>query len=335
MRAWRPLAAVPCLFLLGCGASGPEVRLTSDPAEWAPAAVLVLPPLGAASAIPQGGSYPEGVYAVTLPEAVAATASALTGALGASTTTLTVSLYREVAPVPVARPATVSATALAAARPLASVTAATATGGAESTAVASASSTGLSGALALSTTSSVTATLLTGSRPVASTQPVPAGAPAKPRTADLIETVSRQYLDARLIDPAAAKALGEALGVESYLVTAILRYGPEIEGDAQQVSKGVGTAVSKTTDLGINVASSYTIVYYNAQLRTALIRSSDGAVMWDAASRQRDRRGVMRDVTQDSLLKTAVDTLAQAFPWRTMEPEEQGKEIREGDKGKR
>jgi len=109
------------------------------------------------------------------------------------------------------------------------------------------------------------------------------------------------------------------VGADAYLVTAILRYGPESEGDAQQVSKGVGTAVSKTTDLGINVASSYTIVYYNAQIRSALIRSSDGAVMWDAASRQRERRGMMRDVTQASLLKAAVDTLASGFPWRTVE----------------
>jgi len=150
MHPWRSLAVVPCLFLLGCGASGPEVRVTSDPGEWAPATVLVLPPLGASTAIPAGGTYPEGVYAVTLPEAVAATASALTGALSASTTTVKVSQYRE----------------------------------GPSDAV-------LSGAGAGSATAPAITELFLRSAAVSGTQPVTAAAPAKPRTADLIETVSR------------------------------------------------------------------------------------------------------------------------------------------------
>lgn len=239
MHRLRARHLLVALALAGCGASGPEVRTTSDPAEWTPTRMLVLPPAGGSGAIPPGTVFPEGVTATTLPEAIAATASALVEGLRLSAT------------------------------------------GCQSAAA----------------------------EPFSRTD-----------TAGLLETVNKQYLDTRTIDPAAARALGEALGADAYWLTAILRYGPEVDGDAQQVTKGVGTSV-KTTDVGINVASSYIIVYYNAQIRTALVRSSDGAIMWDAASRQRERRGALRTVTQASVLRAAVDTLMQGFPWRGVEPE--------------
>jgi len=278
------------LALAGCGASGPEVRTTSDPAEWAPTRIVVLPPTGGSSVIPPGTTFPEGVTATTLPEAVAATASALSDAIRTSTTLI------EVAPWV---PFTITAAGLPA--------------------PARASSTALAQALAAAST--LAQDPLAGASPgsssaAASSQP----AVSKTDIAGLIEEVSRQYLDARQIDPATAKALGAALGTDAYLLTAMLRYGPEVDGDAQQVSKGVGTSV-KTTDLGINFASSYIIVYYNAQLRSALVRSADGMIVWDAASRQRERRGALRTVTQASVLKTAVETLMVGFPWKAVEPD--------------
>lgn len=231
--------AVCALALAGCGMAGPEIRTTCDPTEWCPVRLLVLAPCVAAGAIPPGTTFPEGVTPVTLPEAIAATGSALVEGLRLTATAVESSLL-----------------------------------------------------VAFSRT----------------------------ETAALAEAVNRQYLDTRTLDPASARALGEALGVEAYLVTAILRYGPEVDADAQQVSKGVGTSV-KTTDVGINVAGTYIMVYYNAHVRTALVRSADGAVMWDAASRQRERRGALRTVTQASVLKAAVDTLMAGFPWRAVEPD--------------
>jgi len=57
-------------------------------------------------------------------------------------------------------------------------------------------------------------------------------------------------------------------------------------------------------------------------VRCALVRLSDGAIMWDAAIRDRRRPSLLGSVTMETVANEAVDRLFAAFPWLKQAPVE-------------
>ncbi len=151
------------------------------------------------------------------------------------------------------------------------------------------------------------------------------GAFSRTRTAFLGEKMVRQYASARAIDPDIARRLGEELiaseisvgtdhRIDSVLVTMLLRYGPEMDGNPQTVNQSVATKIGDS-DLAISSATTRSFVRFNAHIRCALVRLSDGAVVWDASIRRRKKRVLLRRTTQESVLRDAITALVGAFPY--------------------
>jgi len=134
-------------------------------------------------------------------------------------------------------------------------------------------------------------------------------------TAALAGQIGRQYLESRTVDPQLVRSLAGELDADAVLLTALLRYGPEVEGDVQQMQQSAQTKVG-SSNLAISSATSRAVVYFNAHLRCALVRLSDGAVVWDAAIREHRKRSLIRETTQDVVIHDAVGKLLTAFPWR-------------------
>jgi hypothetical protein len=134
------------------------------------------------------------------------------------------------------------------------------------------------------------------------------------------EKLSGQYLDTRGVDPATAGKVGEAAGADAVLMLAVLRYGPETDSEMQQMSQNANAKVG-TTDLAISSTATRTVVWFNAHLRAALVRASDGLVVWDAAMRVRKKRGPLGDVSLDTVVRDAGAGLASVFPWTRQEEE--------------
>lgn len=88
--AWRWSGAAGVALLAGCGAPGPEVRLSPDPAEWVPARVLVLPALLGAGAVQTGKVLPAGLTAPSPEAAAAGVRTALVASLAGCATRCTV-----------------------------------------------------------------------------------------------------------------------------------------------------------------------------------------------------------------------------------------------------
>lgn len=134
------------------------------------------------------------------------------------------------------------------------------------------------------------------------------------------ETVVRQYLDARAVDPSATAKVGADTGADAILLVAILRYGPEVD-EIQQLSQSARTSVGASQ---VNIASnaSRAILYFNVQFRCALVRCADGAILWDAAVRKREKRLAVLNITQESVLRSAIDSLVDTFPYARARPEE-------------
>jgi hypothetical protein len=133
--------------------------------------------------------------------------------------------------------------------------------------------------------------------------------------ADLAARASRQYLDARTVEPTLGRELAAATGADAVLVVAILKVGPEIEGDVQGIQRSVNTTVG-TTSVGISSSASPVVVYLNAQIRCALLRGDDGRIAWDAGVRERRKRGLVRAWTLGEVIAEAATALGGAFPWR-------------------
>jgi len=132
--------------------------------------------------------------------------------------------------------------------------------------------------------------------------------------ADAAGKLSGQYLDTRSIDPALAVPVGEAVGADAIILLAVLRYGPETDPDIQQMSQNANATVG-TTDLAISSTATRTVVWFNAHLRAALVRVSDGLVVWDASMRVRNKRTPLGDVSLESAVRDAGTGLASVFPW--------------------
>ncbi len=127
--------------------------------------------------------------------------------------------------------------------------------------------------------------------------------------------LATQYLDQRDVDPRAALGVAAALpGTDALLLTAVVRYGPEADVDVARQAQAVNTKVG-TTDLGISSAATHVSVWFNAQFRCALVRCRDGVVVWDVGERQRVKRSILRDVTQEQVLAMAAAELCGVFPW--------------------
>lgn len=148
-------------------------------------------------------------------------------------------------------------------------------------------------------------------------------------TASLAKRVVHQYASARAIDPDIARRLGEELvasegfmgggrRIDSVLVTILLRYGPEMDGDPQTVNQSVATKIGDS-DVAISSATTLSFVRFNAHVRCALVRLSDGAVVWDASIRRRQKRILLRNTTQESVLHDAITALVDAFPYGQLE----------------
>jgi len=133
------------------------------------------------------------------------------------------------------------------------------------------------------------------------------------------ETAVRQYLDARAVDPAVTAKLGVDTGAEAVLLVAVLRYGPEVD-DIQQMSQNAQTSVG-ASQVNISSTASRAILYYNIQFRCALIRCADGNILWDAGIRKREKRLAVLNITQASVLREAIDSLVDSFPYARPRPE--------------
>ena len=133
------------------------------------------------------------------------------------------------------------------------------------------------------------------------------------------ETAARQYLDSRAVDPSIAAKLGVDTGAEAILLVAVLRYGPEVES-IQQMSQNAKTTLG-TSQVNISSTASRAILYYNVQFRCALIRCADGAILWDAGERKREKRLAVLNVTQESVLRGAIDSLVDTFPYARVRSE--------------
>jgi len=134
------------------------------------------------------------------------------------------------------------------------------------------------------------------------------------------QRAARQYRETRTVDPAAGQSLAEEGGADAVLLTAVIRYGPEAETEVSTQAGSVNTKVG-TTDVGISSAATRVVVWYNAQIRCALVRVADGAVVWDAGVRRRVKPSVLREVSQASVLEEATRVLCRALPWRRPEDE--------------
>jgi hypothetical protein len=137
-------------------------------------------------------------------------------------------------------------------------------------------------------------------------------------TAAAADRACRQYLETRAVDPAVGPALAEDGGADAVLLTALIRYGPEAETEVSTQAASVNTKVG-TTDVGISSAATRVMLRYNAQVRCALVRVNDGAVVWDAGVRRREKPGVLREVSQASVLEDAIRTLCRSYPWKPPE----------------
>jgi hypothetical protein len=143
---------------------------------------------------------------------------------------------------------------------------------------------------------------------------------SRSETAAAAARAARQYLEARSVDPAAARGLAEEGGADAVLLIAVLRFGPESETEVSTQAKSVNTKVG-TTDVGISSAATRVMIWFNAQFRCALVRVNDGAVIWDVGVRRREKPGLIREVSQASVLEDAVKTVCDAFPWKRADEE--------------
>ena len=129
-----------------------------------------------------------------------------------------------------------------------------------------------------------------------------------------IEMINRQYLSMPSIDPALAASLGQDLETDAILLTAVLRYGPEAEGDPQMLQQNAQTKVG-ASQLSISSTASRTLMYMNCRFRCRLVRCSDAAVIWDASVSERQKKVAMLAVTQEGVLRKAVSDIAASFPY--------------------
>ena len=161
----------------------------------------------------------------------------------------------------------------------------------------------------------VEAALVAGLRARAALDEIgPTPAFTRSATGAAAEKLARQYVETRACDPGLAAALREELAADAVLVTAVLKYGPEMDSDVARVSQNATAKVGQS-DLAVSAAGSSALVYYRAQFRCALIRLSDGAIVWDAGVREHAKRGAFLNVTQVSTLRKAVGSLLNAFPY--------------------
>lgn len=135
------------------------------------------------------------------------------------------------------------------------------------------------------------------------------------------DKLARQYLETRAVDPTLPAAVADEAGADALLLVAILRYGPESEGDLQRTAQSATAPVSKTSDLAVSVAGSSALVYYNAQFRAALVRAADGVIVWDVGVREHVKRNAYMGVTQAVVLSQAAAKLAGVFPWLKPPPQ--------------
>lgn len=126
--------------------------------------------------------------------------------------------------------------------------------------------------------------------------------------------LAEQYLSARTVDPGLAAKAGADTGAEAILLAAVLRYGPEVEGELQTMAKGANTTVG-TSQVAISTSVSRAVTYFNVQFRCALVRTEDGAILWDASVRRRERRVSVMEITQESVLRESVTQVVDTFPW--------------------
>lgn len=236
MRGWQ--AGVAALVAAGCGAGGPEVRVTADPAEWAPARVAVLAPAAGPGLVPPAAGLPAGVTPPDAATAPAVVSAAIVRALAGCATRMTIE---------------------------------------------------------------------------------PAPAPSGTEIEAQVQRLGRQYLEARDVDPALARAVGAAFpGTDALLLTSVLRYGPEADADVASSARNVNTTVgagNSKTDLAISSASTQVRVWFTAQFRCCLVRCRDGAMLWDLAQRKKVKRSLLKEVTLETVLAEATAELCGAFPW--------------------
>ncbi|MEK7476939.1 MAG: hypothetical protein AAB152_15050 [Candidatus Coatesbacteria bacterium] len=139
-------------------------------------------------------------------------------------------------------------------------------------------------------------------------------------TAAAADRACRQYLETRSVDPSVGPTLAEDGGADAVLLTAVIRYGPEAETEVSTQAASVNTKVG-TTDVGISSAATRVMLWYNAHIRCALVRVKDGAVVWDAGVRRRQKPGVLREVSQASVLEDTIRTLCGSYPWKPPDEE--------------
>jgi hypothetical protein len=84
--------------------------------------------------------------------------------------------------------------------------------------------------------------------------------------------------------------------------------------EIQQMSQNARTTVGNSA-LNISSTSSRAVLYFNIQFRCALIRCADGTVLWDAGIRKREKRLAVLNITQESVMKSAIDELVDTFPY--------------------
>jgi hypothetical protein len=147
-----------------------------------------------------------------------------------------------------------------------------------------------------------------------------AAAFTRSETAEAADRAARQYLETRAVEPAAGHALAEDGGADAVLLTAVLRYGPEAETEVSTQAQSVNTTVG-TTAVGISSAATRVVVWYNVQVRCALVRVSDGFVVWDAGVRVRRKPTFLSETSQASVLEDAIRDLCRSYPWRRPDEE--------------
>jgi len=133
------------------------------------------------------------------------------------------------------------------------------------------------------------------------------------------EKAARQYLESRIVDPALTAKLGADTSADAVLLVALLRYGPEVD-EVQQMSQSAQTRMG-TSQVNISSTASRTVLYYNVQFRCVLIRCADGAMLWDAGVRKREKRLSVLNITQASVLTAAINELVDSFPYARPRPE--------------
>ncbi len=223
----------------GCGAVGPEVRLSPEASTWKPEQAVFLPAVLATDAVFKDQSLPEGVPRIAPDEVSGRVIGAVREALAARSSVRAFPL-----------------------------------------------------ALTVTTTAAEAALL------------------------------GRQYLEARAVDPALASRIGAAVGSEALILTAVLRYGPEVEGGVQQMSQSARTQMG-TSQVSISSSTTRAIVYYNSQFRCALVRCADGVIVWDAAVRRHQKKVAVLEVTQEGVLRESAEEMVDTFPWARPRPREE------------